>query len=107
MPPKTPKKTPTPKAVKSIIDVDADGRKQPTAGEAFLFYTIIKNLKNKPDIDWAGVAVDNNFKNAETAKVSKCDIVHLNSSLIIYLGNLPAGLILSFNLKHFSPRVQY
>lgn len=77
MPPKTPKKavtpktvTPkavTPKAVKSIIDVDS---KQPTAGEAFLFYTVIKNIKNKPDIDWAGVATDNNFKNAETAKVS-------------------------------------
>jgi hypothetical protein len=79
MPPKTPKKTPTPKPkpVRSIIDVDADGRKQPTAGEAFLFYTIIKNMKNKPDIDWAAVAVDNGFKNAETAKVSKSDIVFI------------------------------
>jgi hypothetical protein len=77
MPPKTPKKTPTRKPVKSIIDVDADGRKQPTAGEAFLFYTIIRNMKNKPDIDWAGVAVDNSFKNAETAKVSKSDITFI------------------------------
>ena len=77
MPPKTPKKTPTRKPVKSIIDVDADGRKQPTAAEALLFYTIIKNIRNKPDIDWAGVAVDNGFKNAETAKVSQSDIIFI------------------------------
>ncbi|KAK0705126.1 hypothetical protein B0H67DRAFT_448774, partial [Lasiosphaeris hirsuta] len=50
--------------------VDAQGRKQPTAAEAFLFYTIIKNMKEKPAIDWDGVARDNNFKNADTAKVS-------------------------------------
>ncbi|KAK3343901.1 hypothetical protein B0T25DRAFT_634874 [Lasiosphaeria hispida] len=49
--------------------VDAQGRKQPTAAEAYLFYTIIKNMKEKPTIDWDGVANDNNFKNAETAKV--------------------------------------
>lgn len=74
MPPRSTKKTVTPKAVKSAVsDVDADGRKQPTPGEAFLFYTIIKNMNNKPDIDWAAVAVDNKFKNAETAKVTKPD----------------------------------
>ncbi|KAK4101001.1 hypothetical protein N658DRAFT_471917 [Parathielavia hyrcaniae] len=46
-----------------------DGRKQPTAQEAYLFYTIIKNMKGKPEIDWTAVAVDAGFKNAETAKV--------------------------------------
>ncbi len=59
----------------------ADGRKQPTAQEAFLFYTIIKNMKGKPEIDWSAVAVDAGFKNAETAKVSAIvpitDIVRL------------------------------
>jgi hypothetical protein len=44
--------------------------KQPSAQEAYLFYTIIKNMKGKPDIDWAAVATDAGFKNAETAKVS-------------------------------------
>lgn len=44
--------------------------KQPTAQEALLFYTVIKNMKGKPDIDWAGVAADSGFKNPETAKVS-------------------------------------
>ncbi|KAK4043596.1 hypothetical protein C8A01DRAFT_12900 [Parachaetomium inaequale] len=43
--------------------------KQPSAQEAYLFYTIIKNMKGKPDIDWAAVATDAGFKNAETAKV--------------------------------------
>ncbi|KAH6621218.1 hypothetical protein B0J18DRAFT_411007 [Chaetomium sp. MPI-SDFR-AT-0129] len=43
--------------------------KQPTAQEALLFYTVIKNMKGKPDIDWAGVAADSGFKNPETAKV--------------------------------------
>ncbi|AEO71558.1 uncharacterized protein THITE_2093054 [Thermothielavioides terrestris NRRL 8126] len=61
MPPKTPKA--------ATGGEGPDGRKQPTAQEAFLFYTIIKNMKGKPEIDWAAVAVDANFKNAETAKV--------------------------------------
>ncbi|KAK4120800.1 hypothetical protein N657DRAFT_683287 [Parathielavia appendiculata] len=61
MPPKTAKAAPAGDA--------GDGRKQPTAQEAYLFYTIIKNMKGKPEIDWAAVAVDAGFKNAETAKV--------------------------------------
>lgn len=59
-----------PKNAKAAAAADgSDGRKQPTPQEAYLFYTIIKNMKGRPDIDWASVAVDNNFKNAETAKV--------------------------------------
>ncbi|KAK0670066.1 hypothetical protein QBC41DRAFT_222555 [Cercophora samala] len=42
---------------------------QPTSAEAFLFYSIVKNLRTRPDINWEGVARDNGFKNAETAKV--------------------------------------
>ncbi|KAJ4307042.1 hypothetical protein N0V88_000417 [Collariella sp. IMI 366227] len=61
MPPKTPKG--------NSGGEDGDGRKQPTAQEAFLFYSIIKNMKGKPDVDWTGVATDAGFKNAETAKV--------------------------------------
>ncbi len=60
-----------PKISKAAAGGEAgDGRKQPTAQEAFLFYTIIKNMKGKPEIDWNSVAVDAGFKNAETAKVS-------------------------------------
>jgi hypothetical protein len=61
-----------PKAAKSAAPVgeNADGRKDPSPQEAFLFYAIIKNMKGKPEVDWAAVAVDANFKNAETAKVS-------------------------------------
>jgi hypothetical protein len=60
-----------PKLAKAAAAADgADGRKQPTAQEAYLFYTIIKNMKGKPEIDWAAVATDAGFKNAETAKVS-------------------------------------
>ncbi|KAK4175959.1 hypothetical protein QBC36DRAFT_311563 [Triangularia setosa] len=46
-----------------------DKAPQPTSAEAFLFYSIVKNLRTRPDIDWEGVARDNGFKNAETAKV--------------------------------------
>ncbi|KAL2018648.1 hypothetical protein VTK56DRAFT_551 [Thermocarpiscus australiensis] len=46
-----------------------DAPKQPTTQEAFLFFTIIKNMKGKPEIDWNAVAADNGFKNADTAKV--------------------------------------
>lgn len=43
--------------------------KTPTTADAMFFYNIVKNMKSKADIDWAGVAVDNGFKNAEVAKV--------------------------------------
>ncbi|KAK4205636.1 hypothetical protein QBC40DRAFT_311888 [Triangularia verruculosa] len=42
---------------------------QPSPAETFLFYSIVKNLRTRPDIDWEGVAKDNGFKNADTAKV--------------------------------------
>lgn len=60
MPPKSAAKAPT-----GVTDA-----KQPTAQEAFLFYSIIKNMKGKPEIDWAAVAADAGYKTAETAKVS-------------------------------------
>lgn len=58
-----------PKSAKKAASGDAGDRKQPTAQEAYLFYTIIKNMKGKPEVDWAAVAADAGFKNAETAKV--------------------------------------
>ncbi|AEO61787.1 hypothetical protein MYCTH_2312348 [Thermothelomyces thermophilus ATCC 42464] len=58
-----------PKAVAKAATGVSDG-KQPTAQEAYLFYTIIKNMKGKPEIDWAAVAADAGYKTAETAKVS-------------------------------------
>ncbi|KAK4133012.1 hypothetical protein BT67DRAFT_450695 [Trichocladium antarcticum] len=70
MPPKTaPSKTAPAKTAKPLGADPGDGRKQPTAQEAYMFYTVIRNMKGKPDIDWNAVAADNNFKNAETAKV--------------------------------------
>jgi len=58
-----------PKAVPKTATGVSDG-KQPTAQEAYLFYTIIKNMKGKPEIDWAAVAADTGYKTAETAKVT-------------------------------------
>lgn len=61
-----------PPRVKPVPDSPGDessDRPQPTPAEAHLFYSLIKNMKSKPDIDWDAVATDNNFKNAETAKV--------------------------------------
>lgn len=64
-----------PRKVKNVLDAspgEAMGigdKPIPTAAEAHMFFTLIKNMKSKPDIDWDAVAVDNNFKNAETAKV--------------------------------------
>jgi hypothetical protein len=42
---------------------------QPTASEALFFFSIVKNMKALSDIDWAAVAEDRGFKNAEVAKV--------------------------------------
>lgn len=48
-----------------------DGKQpQPTASEALFFYSIVKNMKALTDIDWAAVAEDRGFKNAEVAKAS-------------------------------------
>ncbi|KOS20521.1 hypothetical protein ESCO_005416 [Escovopsis weberi] len=44
-------------------------KKEPTPAEAMFFFSILKNMKNKADIDWQAVAADQNFKNAEVAKV--------------------------------------
>ncbi|KAK3387009.1 hypothetical protein B0H63DRAFT_146392 [Podospora didyma] len=57
------------KNVAAAGEIGPNGQKQPSPAEAYLFFTIIKNMRTKPDIDWQGVANDNNFKNAETAKV--------------------------------------
>jgi hypothetical protein len=45
-------------------------KKEPTAAEAMFFYAIVKHMKNKADIDWNAVAEEQNFKNAEVAKVN-------------------------------------
>ncbi|OAA64399.1 hypothetical protein SPI_03046 [Niveomyces insectorum RCEF 264] len=41
---------------------------EPNPQEARLFYSMIRNLTNHPDIDWDGVATDSGFKNAAVAK---------------------------------------
>jgi hypothetical protein len=44
-------------------------KKEPTASEAMFFFAIVKHTRNKADIDWAAVATEQGFKNAEVAKV--------------------------------------
>ncbi|KAH6610231.1 hypothetical protein Trco_000251 [Trichoderma cornu-damae] len=44
-------------------------RREPTASEAMFFFAIVKHTRNKADIDWDAVAQEQNFKNAEVAKV--------------------------------------
>lgn len=45
-------------------------KKEPTAAEAMLFFSIVKNTRNKADVDWNAVAEEAGFKNADVAKVS-------------------------------------
>ncbi|KAH7157061.1 hypothetical protein EDB81DRAFT_411685 [Dactylonectria macrodidyma] len=47
----------------------SDAKKEPTAAEAMLFFSIVKNTKNKADVDWDAVASEQGFKNSEVAKV--------------------------------------
>ncbi|KAJ4254894.1 hypothetical protein NW762_009692 [Fusarium torreyae] len=47
----------------------ADNKKEPTAAEAMLFFSIVKHTRNKADVDWNAVAVEAGFKNADVAKV--------------------------------------
>lgn len=47
----------------------AETKKEPTPAEAMLFYSIVKNTRNKADVDWDAVATEAGFKNAEVAKV--------------------------------------
>lgn len=44
-------------------------RCEPTASEAMFFFAIVKHTRNKADIDWEAVAQEQNFKNADVAKV--------------------------------------
>ncbi|KAF4441922.1 hypothetical protein F53441_11882 [Fusarium austroafricanum] len=47
----------------------ADNKKEPTAAEAMLFFSIVKHTRNKADVDWNAVANEAGFKNADVAKV--------------------------------------
>ncbi|KAH6891133.1 hypothetical protein B0T10DRAFT_303697 [Thelonectria olida] len=47
----------------------SEPKKEPTAAEAMLFFSIVKNTRNKADVDWDVVASEQGFKNAEVAKV--------------------------------------
>ncbi|KAM5351963.1 hypothetical protein ACJ41O_004686 [Fusarium nematophilum] len=47
----------------------ADAKKEPTAAEAMLFFSIVKHTRNKADVDWEAVAQEAGFKNADVAKV--------------------------------------
>ncbi|KAM0427332.1 hypothetical protein ACHAPT_007767 [Fusarium lateritium] len=44
-------------------------KKEPTAAEAMLFFSIVKHTRNKADVDWDLVAIEAGFKNADVAKV--------------------------------------
>ncbi|KAF9775503.1 hypothetical protein IL306_006380 [Fusarium sp. DS 682] len=44
-------------------------KKEPTANEAMLFFSIVKHTRNKADVDWNAVAAESGFKNADVAKV--------------------------------------
>ncbi|KAH7249818.1 uncharacterized protein BKA55DRAFT_675686 [Fusarium redolens] len=44
-------------------------KKEPTAAEAMLFFSIVKHTRNKADVDWNAVATEAGFKNADVAKV--------------------------------------
>lgn len=56
---------------------DETPKKDPTPAEAKFFFSIVKNLKAKADIDWDAVAVDQNFKSAEVARVSPTNSLSL------------------------------
>lgn len=47
-----------------------NNKKEPTAAEAMLFFSIVKHTRNKADVDWNAVASEAGFKNADVAKVS-------------------------------------
>ncbi len=55
---------------KKALATDAKGIPEPSPLEARFFFSIIKNMANKPDVDWAAVAEDNGMKNAKVAAVS-------------------------------------
>ncbi|KAG6055253.1 hypothetical protein E4U17_003104 [Claviceps sp. LM77 group G4] len=44
-------------------------KRLPTAQEAMFFFAIVKHTRNKADIDWNAVALEQSFKNADVAKV--------------------------------------
>ncbi|RFU80940.1 hypothetical protein TARUN_1225 [Trichoderma arundinaceum] len=52
-----------------MADETPKQRREPTASEAMFFFAIVKHTRNKADIDWEAVAQEQNFKNAEVAKV--------------------------------------
>lgn len=55
--------------VQAMADETPSKRREPTASEAMFFFAIVKHTRNKADIDWEAVAQEQNFKNAEVAKV--------------------------------------
>lgn len=80
-----------------------DAGKQPTPQEAHLFFAIIKNMKGKPEVDWAAVAADSGFKNAETAKVSSRFVCYLPlSSLHCHQPNTSSPPFISSNTDTIS-----
>lgn len=62
----------------------AETKKEPTPAEAMLFYSIVKNTRNKADVDWDAVATEAGFKNAEVAKVRPSTLPSIPSSLPIH-----------------------
>lgn len=81
----------------------ADGSKQPTPQEANMFFAVVKNMKGKPEVDWAAVAVDAGLKNAETAKVSSRSVSYLPlSGLHCHQPNKSNPLFISSNADAIS-----
>jgi hypothetical protein len=65
-----------------MADETPTKRREPTASEAMFFFAIVKHTRNKADIDWDAVAQEQNFKNAEVAKVR---ILRIQSVLFLFL----------------------
>lgn len=59
-------------------------KKEPTAAEAMLFFSIVKNTRNKADVDWNAVAEEAGFKNADVAKVSLHPCLPVMSPMAIH-----------------------
>lgn len=62
----------------------SDQKKEPTAAEAMLFFSIVKNTRNKADVDWDAVATEQGFKNSEVAKVCKSTLLLFFSLPLVY-----------------------
>jgi hypothetical protein len=81
-------------------------KREPTAAEAMLFFSIVKHTRNKADVDWNAVATEAGFKNADVAKVSLILSVPcstLSSRLLIHHLIIPAFVLTQTPLGPLRP----